>query len=252
MAKQSKRDWWDREFRILLTLGESTTAGGWTSCRERSWPHLLASMISTYQRVPVQLLNMGIGANVISSRSPAYPHSGKPAATERLDTHVLGHRANGALLLPDLLVISYGLNDARGGTPLDLFCTEMKDIVGRVRARIQPLIVLLGPYFMTDFSLGGPVWSHGSLKIFHAFNDAIRAVAAECDCLFVDLLPAYGEAEWLVHGDGCHANDLGHRVVANKILEVLAANCSGLAQETKVLEQSLVPWRDESTLQAET
>jgi len=24
----AKRDWWDKEFRMLLTLGESTTAGG--------------------------------------------------------------------------------------------------------------------------------------------------------------------------------------------------------------------------------
>ena len=25
-----KRDWWDREFKWLFTLGESTTAGGWS------------------------------------------------------------------------------------------------------------------------------------------------------------------------------------------------------------------------------
>jgi len=244
-----KRDWWDKEFKVLMTLGESTTAGGWSSTRERCWASQLARLINEFQRIPVQLVNVGIGANVISTRSPAYPYSGKPAANERLEKHVLSYTANGNLLQPDLLVISYGLNDARGGTPIDLFCSEMKDIIRRLRERIQPLIVLLGPYYMTNFKLGGPEWSHADLNVFREYNEAIRRVAQECDCLFVDLLESYRQADWLVHHDGCHANDLGHRIVANKIFEVLASNCSGLALETKELERHIVPWRDESTLQ---
>ena len=46
------------------------------------------------------------------------------------------------------------------------------------------------------------------------------------------------------------ANDLGHRVVANKVFEILASNCSGLARETQELEKEIPPWRDESTLRA--
>jgi len=244
-----KRDWWDKEFKVLMTLGESTTAGGWSSTRERCWASQLARLINEFQRIPVQLVNVGIGANVISTRSPAYPYSGKPAANERLEKHVLSYTANGNLLQPDLLVISYGLNDARGGTPIDLFCSEMRQIIRRLRERIQPLIVLLGPYYMTNFKLGGPEWSHADLNVFREYNEAIRRVAQECDCLFVDLLESYRQADWLVHHDGCHANDLGHRIVANKIFEVLASNCSGLALETKELERHIVPWRDESTLQ---
>ena len=244
-----KRDWWNKEFKWLITLGESTTAGGWSSSRERCWASQLARLINEFQRVPVQLVNVGIGANVISTKSPAYPHSGKPAASERLLKHVLENTANGNPIVPDLLVISYGLNDARGGTPLDLFTAEMNDIIHRVREHIQPLVVLVGPYYMTDFTLGGPTWSHASLDTFRQYNDAIRRVAGETSCLFVDLLASYREADWLVHHAGCHANDLGHRIVANKIFEVLAANCSGLAIETRELEKHIAPWRDESTLQ---
>jgi len=203
----------------MVALGESTTAGGWSSCRERSWPHQLARLLNEFQRVPVQLQNVGIGANLISTKSPAYPRSGKPAATERLDKHVIAHK-------PDLLVISYGLNDARGGTPVDLFCDEMKWIVETVRKAVHPLIVLLGPYYMTVFAAGGPVWSHAGLALFDRFNEAIERVAAQCDCLFVELLSAYGRADRLVHEDGRHANDLGHRIVADKIFELLASNCS--------------------------
>ncbi len=237
-----KRDWWDKEFRTLVTLGESTTAGGWASYRERAWAHQLARVINEFQRVPVQLVNVGIGANVISTRSPAYEHSGKPAALERLDPHVLRHK-------PELLVVSYGLNDARGGTPIDLFASEMRTLIDRVRTSIQPLIVLLGPYYMTGFDQFGPHWNKATLELFHRFNEATSKVAVDKDCLFVDLLSAYGNANWLIHHDTVHANDLGHRIVANKVFEVLASNCSGLARETQELEQQIPRWRDESVLQ---
>jgi len=241
LAPSAKRDWWNKEFGMLVTLGESTTAGGWASYRERSWAHQLARIINEFQRIPVQLVNVGIGANVISTRSPSYEHSGKPAALERLEPHVVHHQ-------PDLLVVSYGLNDARGGTPLDLFADEMRTLIDRVREKIQPLIVLLGPYFMTGFDQFGPNWNHASLEIFHQFNQTTAVVATEKDCLFVDLLSAYNNTSWMVHHDTVHANDLGHRVVANQIFAVLAANCSGLAQETQQLEQRIPRWRDESVL----
>lgn len=241
-GKEPGRDWWDKEFRTLVTLGESTTAGGWASFRERSWANQLARLINEFQRVPVQLVNVGIGGNVISTRSAAYEHSGKPAALERLEPHVFRHQ-------PDLLVVSYGLNDARGGTPLDLFLAELKSLVDQVRQRIAPLIVLPGPYFMTGFDLYGPHWNHAGLEVFHQFNRGIAGVATEKQCLFVDLLATYGDAPWLVHHDGVHANDLGHRLVANQIFAVLAAHCSGLAKETKELEKHIPRWRDESVLQ---
>ena len=235
------KDWWPREFKTLVTLGESTTAGGWASSRQRCWANQLARLINEFQRVPVQLVNVGIGANVISTRSPSYDHSGKPAALERLDAHVVRHQ-------PDLLVVSYGLNDARGGTPKTLFERELRRLVEEVRGKIQPLIVLLGPYFMTGFDKYGPHWNQASLEVFQQFNGVIAEVAKQERCLFVDLLGAYGGAEWLVHHDAVHANDLGHRLVANKIFEILASHCSGLARETQVLEQQIPPWRDESVL----
>ena len=136
-----KRDWHSEEFKKMVTLGESTTAGGWASSPERCWPSRLALLIGDVQSQPVELVNSGIGANVISTRSPVYEYSGKPAATERLDKHVIAHD-------PDLLIISYGLNDARGGTPLGLFAEEMESIIGQVREQCQPLIVLPGPYYM--------------------------------------------------------------------------------------------------------
>ena len=55
----------------------------------------------------------------------------------------------------------------------------------------------------------------------------------------------------MVHYDGVHANDLGHRLVAHTIFQTLAQHCSGLAIRTKRLERTGERWRDESTLMAD-
>ena len=109
-----KKDWHPSGCQSMVALGESTTARGWSASPNRCWVATLAALINDFQSIPVALVNSGIGVNVISTCSPAYMHSGKLAADERLNKHVIDHQ-------PDLLIISYGLNDARGGTPLDLF-----------------------------------------------------------------------------------------------------------------------------------
>lgn len=129
--------------------------------------------------MPVQLVNVGIGANVISTRSPSYEFSGKPAALERLEPHVIRHK-------PDLLIVSYGLNDARGGTPLPLFLEEMGTLIEQVRANIQPLIMLLSPYYVTGFDQYGPHFNKATLEIFHQFADATRRVFGDCNAFAGD------------------------------------------------------------------
>ena len=179
---------------------------------------------------------------MISTRSPCYEGSGRPAANERLDRHVIEEN-------PDLLVISYGLNDARGGTPLDLFLEEMAQLVKRVREAIDPVIVLPGPYFMTDFDVGRESgFGLGDLETFKRYNAGIRELAGALDCLYVDLLDAYRETGWMIHYDGVHANDLGHQIVANRIFEVIAQNCSCTARSTRAREKTSPRWRDESCL----
>jgi lysophospholipase L1-like esterase len=237
-------DWHPQEFRKAVALGESTTAGGWSTSPDRCWVPILASLINDFQAEPLEFVNSGIGANVVSTRSPAYPHSGKPAASERVEKHVIDHA-------PDLLVISYGLNDARGGTPLELFQQELTGLVREIRQHIQPLIVLVGPYFMTGFEMYGPHWNHADLPLFQRYNTGIKEVAIQENCLFVDVLAANGNTPWMVHHDGVHANDLGHRIIANRIFEVLAQHCSGLARKTKEAEQHSPRWRDESVLRAD-
>tara|TARA_B100000029_G_scaffold347947_1_gene340290 strand:+ start:1157 stop:2014 length:858 start_codon:yes stop_codon:yes gene_type:complete len=242
--RSRKRDWHDRPFRRMVALGESTTAGGWSTSASRCWVSVLGRLINDFQSTRMEVINNGIGANVISTRSPCYKHSGKPAANERLQKHVIDPR-------PDLLVISYGLNDARGGTPLKLFMAEMTAVIEQVRKHIKPLVVLPSPYYMTDFGAGGKPWTKANLEIFHEYGQGIARVARQQDCLFVDLLDASGHADWIVHHDGIHQSDLGHRIVAHRMFEVLATSCSGLAQHTRKIEKEAPRWRDESRLKAD-
>ena len=225
-----KHDWRDTEFRHMVAMGDSITVGALSSTRDKSWAAQLVRLVNEFQLSPVTLTNLGIGGNVISTKSAGYPYSGKPAASERIDSDLLSlaASADGNQVIPDLLILAYGLNDARCGTPIETFCSEMKTIIERVRQTIQPLIVLTGPYYMHDFALGAPEWGHGSLEAFYSYNQAIEAVANEVGCLFVNLLESFRQANWLVSQDGCHPNDLGHRIVANKLFEVIASNCSGL------------------------
>jgi len=243
-APAVKKDWQPKEFRMMVALGESTTAGGWSSSPERCWVEILARLINDMQTEPMEHVNSGIGANVISNQSPSYEYSGKPAANMRLEKHAIAHN-------PDLLIISYGLNDARGGTPLELFREEMTKLISSVREQIDLVIVLLGPYYMTNFKKSPSKWNHANLDLFKRYNALIQDVALTERCLFVDLISANGDTDWMVHYDGIHQNDLGHRIVANQIFQVLAQHCSGLAQNTKEIEKTSPRWRDESVLKAD-
>lgn len=245
---KNKRDWHPEPFRTVVALGESTTAGGWSTSPDRCWVAQLGRLIGEFQELPAQVINSGIGANLISQDSPAYEQSGKPAADVRLDKHLIAHE-------PDLAILSYGLNDARGGTSIQQFVGVLRRLVHRIRAAAlpPPLILLVGPYFMTaaGFEGYGETWGHADLQTFREYNAATRQLAASEDCLFVDVLAANGDTDWMVHHDGVHANDLGHRIVAHAIFQALAQNCSGLAHQTQKAEQSSPRWRDESVLVAD-
>ncbi len=242
-TKPPKRDFRSKPFRVAVALGESTTAGGTATSRELTWVSLLANLIDESQLVPVKMINSGIGANCISPRSPQYPQATKPSAMERYQQHVIDHH-------PDLALVSYGLNDARGGTPLAQFLEDLRQIVLDIKGQTGATVVIVNAYFMTGFLLWG---SYGldkaNLATFMGYNCAMRRLAEECDVLYADVFAAEGMATWMIDPDGVHANNLGHRLIANRIFEVLAQNCSCLSQKAVALRKNFKPWRDESALQ---
>jgi lysophospholipase L1-like esterase len=239
-VQPQKRDYWHKPFHVAVALGESTTAGGTATSRDLTWVSWLAELINESQLEPVKMINSGIGANVVSRRSSEYENSGKPSAMERYKKHVIDHQ-------PDLVLISYGLNDARAGTPLAQFLEDLRQIVVDIKGQTGALMVIVNAYFMTGFDRYLP-FNKANIATFMGYNAGLKRLAQECDSLYADVFAAEDMAPWMIDPDGVHANNLGHRVIANRIFEVLAQNCSGLSQKAFELRKTFKQWRDESVL----
>ncbi len=208
-------------FRRLVALGESHVAGDGTSAPERRWVNVLAALLTEFQGAPVELVNKGIGANSVSPISPGYAASAKPSAIERYRQDVIA-------LEPDLFILSYGLNDMRAGMPPEDFRREMSRIITDVTAACRPVTVLTTVYHMSAYDLYPP-YNRGSVAATEVYNLVIRQLAQEHGCLLADIWAAEGQADWVIHPDTVHANDLGHRLIGHRVFESIAQHCSGVA-----------------------
>ena len=205
----------------MVALGESHVAGACTSAENRRWVNIVADLISMHQREPVALHNKGISASVISPRSPGYEASAKPSALERYQRDVIA-------LKPDLFILSYGLNDMRAGMPVEEFRRDMDKILADVKTACAPVVVLTTVYYQSRYDLYPP-FNVGSREAAEIYNLAIRQLAEKHDCILADIWAAEGQADWVIHPDTVHANDLGHTLIANRVYEAIAVNCSGVA-----------------------
>ncbi len=226
MTLDPATDHWPRPFTRVVVLGESTVeGGGWIPNQADRYADVLVALINRVQAEPVEYLNCGIGASVISPSSAGYEASRKPSALERYEKEVIGAD-------PDLFVLAYGLNDMRAGMDVDTFIADMDTIVRNVQSACKPLIVLVNVYHMTGYE-AYPPFDRGGVEATARYNEAIRELAEETGCLYADVYDAEGRADWVVHSDGVHANSVGNLLIAHKIFEVLATNCAGLSEATR-------------------
>jgi len=208
-------------FHTMVALGESTVAGACATHERRRWVNIVAELISTFQGVPVTLHNKGIGANAISPRSPGYASSAKPSALERYRTDVIARN-------PDLFILAYGLNDMRAGMPPEHFREDLAQIITEVKQACNPVTVLTTVYHMSAYDWYPP-YDVGSVAATEVFNLVIRQLAQKHGCILADIWEAEGQADWVIHPDTVHANDLGHLLIANRVFEAIATSCSGVA-----------------------
>lgn len=73
------------------------------------------------------------------------------------------------------------------------------------------------------------VYNVGSKGAIEVYSMVIRQLAEKNDCLLAGIYAAEGCADWLIHPDTVHANNLGHRIIGHRVFEVIAQNCSGVA-----------------------
>jgi lysophospholipase L1-like esterase len=215
-------------FQRLVILGESTVQGGpWLQRVGDRYADVLVRLLNACQDKPVEYHNKGIGANAISPRSPGYEKSVKPSALERYKTDVIA-------LKPDLFILCYGLNDMRAAMPIEDFRADMATIIRDVKQACSPLTILTTVYYMTGWK-SFPPYNKGSIELTLRYNDCIRGLAAEFGCILADVWSSEGGADWLIHYDGVHANQVGNMVIAHRIFEAIAQHASGLTNQT--LEQ---------------
>jgi lysophospholipase L1-like esterase len=244
LAQAVKKDYRAEPFRVAVAFGDSITAGGTATSPGLTWVSLLGDLINGSQSQPVQMINNGIGATVISSRSAAYASTEKPSALERYRDHIVEYQ-------PDLVVIAYGVNDARAGTPLKQFLEDERQIVLAVKKQTSALVLIVGMYFETAFDRKEYApFDKANVSTFLQFNLGLQQLARETDCLFADVFQAQGMAPWTMDPvDGVHPNNLGHRLIANRIFEVLANNCSAMSARSMELRRDFKPWRPTRELQ---
>jgi len=218
------RDFKKEPFKRLVIMGESTVQGGpWLPRQEDRYADVLVRLINACQEKPVDYHNKGIGANAISPRSPGYAESAKPSALERYKTDVIN-------LNPDLFILCYGLNDMRAAMPVEDFRDDMATIIRDVKKACEPLTLLTTVYYMTGWR-SFPPCDKGSVGLTKRYNDCIRGLAAEFDCILADVWGAEGGADWLVHYDGVHANRVGNMLIGHRIFEAIAQHSSGLTNQ---------------------
>ncbi len=157
--------------RRIVALGESTTWGYSVSEKSRCWVNQVAGLLEEFQGSEIELINQGIGSNVLTPECPSYAASAKPSALERVDADLIAHN-------PDMVFLSYGLNDSRGGTPPETFRRAYQQLIDRIRARIQPTIVLLNTYYMHEFFYKNcEHWEESSYELTEVYNLVIQQIA---------------------------------------------------------------------------
>ena len=246
-------DKWSTPFQKMVTFGESHTVGVAATQQAKGWPYILKSLIDPFQNTPVSLINRGLGADILSKHSPiyaTYQHK-RPIGIERYRKHIIECQ-------PDLIIMSYGYNDLRSGTPLQAFQNDLQTVLTDLKQETNSLIVLLTTYFIpgkgfrnqTGGTITGEIWNRGTPEVQENYNRVLRDIAQKNDCLLADVYETQKGADWTFCSpsgeDDIHANDLGHQLIANKVFEVLATQCSCLAmkslQEREQIGKS--PWRN--------
>jgi lysophospholipase L1-like esterase len=204
----------------MLVLGDSIAWGMSASRSERAWASVAARQLKDLGSPRLKLINRGIPANVISPRNPNYKLSARPSLMERCGQTC-------TQVDPDLVVIAEGVNDLRAGMPSAEYAADLAAIVAEVRSRCRALVLLVGVYHqvhgrgMNDPRLQ-PEWSRWQPPDLVTFSSAARDVAERTGCVFVDALAVLGGADATLDADGCHLNDLGHRLVGNAVFRELA------------------------------
>jgi lysophospholipase L1-like esterase len=205
----------------IVLFGESTTAPRGPL---RVFGQLLEQDLPAHGIQP-KIINRGAGGEITA------------AARERFDRDVLVEK-------PDVVTIYYGLNDAavdvwKGATaprvPVKQFEENLRYFVGRLKAQgARPILLTPNPcawtaqerelYGKPPYNPGDP---DGHNVVLKDYVNAVRAVAHDEQTSLLDVFKIFqdyagGNSLQDLLLDGVHPNDLGHRIIADGVLQILS------------------------------
>ena len=241
--------------RAIVAFGDSITDGTASTLNgDDRWPDVLSRRLHAAHGDRVSIVNAGIGGNQIvgpAEYTPQKPYPGGPAAVQRLERDVL------SLSGVSTVIWLEGINDfsKNGNASLDAVQAGMRDIVGRIRARI-PGVRVIGATVTSAF---------GSSSAAHGFpeqdekrkglNEFIRTSGlfdgvADFDRATVDAQTGGMRAEFVPEsttggaGDKLHPNRLGYAAMGAAVdLELLVPKTAraAAALNTILLNQRIQP-----------
>ena len=217
----------------IVAFGDSITDGTASTLNgDDRWPDVLSRRLHAAYGNRVSIVNAGIGGNQVvgpAEYTPQKPYPGGPAAGQRLERDVL------SLSGVSTVIWLEGINDfsKNGNASLEAVQNGMREIVGRIRARI-PGVRVIGATVTSAY--GSSSAAHGFPEQDEkrkALNEFIRSSGlfdgvADFDRVTLDAQTGGMRAEFVPEsttggaGDKLHPNRLGYAAMGAAIdLELL-------------------------------
>jgi len=210
---------------VIVGFGDSITLGAKATKKEYTWLGIVETQLRLFINRRVKMVNKGIGDNTISPRTTNYNESTKPSALERVGEDVID-------LNPQMVYVCFGLNDMRFGTPVEIFEEDLEKVVLEIKSKLPKTeIILTNVFHMTGWNRYEPR-NRGSLELTLAYNKAIGSIAEKHTLPLSDVSEAMNFNDDLIHEDGVHGNDLGHRIIGNRVFETTVQNSVILKNQT--------------------
>ena len=188
---------------ILVMFGDSTTEGGMTQAVQKELNQLISS-----EQQPPKIINAGRGGDYAV------------AALKRLEEDVLTHK-------PDIVTISFGLNDTGLRKPDDYQESLEKMIQTLKEAQIQILLLTSTPFNNKQHSWAEKFEEIGGLDEYlnKEYCERIRSLAEKNDIFLCDLHAIFkaeinkdpDRINKLISGDGVHLTAEGYKLIAQHL-----------------------------------
>jgi len=179
-------------YRVIVAFGDSIVEG---YQQPEGWPEILERELSS--RFPgVSIANAGVSGDTATQ------------GLARLDRDILS-------LQPDLVLISFGLNDMKNQEPVDRFISGLNSIVDKVEGDGNRAVLLT----TTRLQKGAGMVARFSPD---EYNEAIRKIAEDRGIHLVDVYREFkglNTPEYLM--DVAHPNLMGYKKISEIVLEGL-------------------------------